>query len=209
MDDRRWLETADIINYGLASQKDMAALNSVATSVIRNRDYDRVLKCFDELLKVSAEAEAGKLAQKEQHIDRIKEEFLKSRIEILKEANLLKELRHTNEAYIGKIVAEIAEAQKYCDGHPYDPAKKADAQMELLKKRIYELTTSKIVAENFSAQLKLSEDNSFDMAEKIWNALVTIVPLLKGNISLETGRSVITGARKLIEDNMSAIISAV
>ena len=148
MDDKNWRETADILNYGLNSQRDIADLNSVASSVIRNRDYTQVLKCFDELLNVSAEAETGELAQKQQHIDRIKEEFTRSRIEILKEANLLKELRHTNEAYIEKIGVEIAEAQKYCDEHPYDPAKNADPKMELLKKGIKREIAEKILEES-------------------------------------------------------------
>lgn len=201
-----WDDTVSILNYGLVSQRDIAELNRLASAIIRKRDYDGVLKCFNELLSISALTDPQQLLEKEQRIDHIQEEFCRNRIEIMKEAKLLKELRHTNDAYIERIGSEIAEAQKICREKQAAAAKvRPDNSLDLIRKRVYELTTSKVVAENFSAQLKLSEGNAFDMAEKLWNALATILPLLRGSISIEADKTRAVRTGKLIREMITDI----
>ncbi len=194
----RLKDAVSVIDYGLKSQYDIAELNRTVSEIINKRDYSGVLKAFDELLAVAGTDTVGELSQRQQRIEEISEELTRSRIEIMKEARLLQQLRFANDVYVVRIGGEIKEAQRYCD-------EEKPALEERIRKRIYELTTSKVVAENFSAQIKLSEDNCFDMAEKIWNALVTIVPLLRSSISLETGENLIVQTKMLISESLKEI----
>ena len=194
----RLKDAVSVIDYGLRTQYDIAELNKTVSEIINKREYSGVLKAFDELLKEAGSDAVGELADRQQRIEEISEELTRSRIDIMKEARLLQQLRFTNDVYAVRISDEIKEAQRYCD-------EEKPAQEELIRKRIYQLTTSKVVAENFSAQIKFSEDNCFDMAEKIWNALVTIVPLLRSSISMETGENVLIQTKLLISESMKEI----
>ena len=194
----RLKDAVSVIDYGLRTQYDIAELNKTVSEIINKREYSGVLKAFDELLKEAGSDAVGELADRQQRIEEISEELTRSRIDIMKEARLLQQLRFTNDVYAVRISDEIKEAQRYCD-------EEKPAQEELIRKRIYQLTTSKVVAENFSAQIKLSEDNCLDMAEKIWNALVTIVPLLRSSISMETGENVLIQTKLLISESMKEI----
>ena len=187
-----------VTDYGLKTQYDIVELNKTVSEIIKKREYSGVLKAFDELLEAAGTDAAGKLADRQQRVEEISEELTRSRIEIMKEARLLQQLRFTNDVYAARIGDEIKEAQRYCD-------EEKPALEDQIRKRIYQLTTSKVVAENFSAQRKLSEDNCIGMAEKIWNALVTIVPLLRSSISLKTGENVIIQTKMLISESMKQI----
>ena len=202
-----WKDMTSILNFGLESQRNIADLNKVASEIIKQRNYDDVVNNVKELLVIADAAtgeETMELVKKERCLDKLEAEFSRTHVEIMKECKLLEELRHANEAYIQKITEEIAEAEDAIKNKTLRASKQLDwkALENVLRKRITELHTSKTVAESFSAQIKLAEENGAAMADKIWNSTVTILPLLRGRISMETGKTVISQAKKLISDVM-------
>ena len=196
-----------ILNYGLESQRCVADVNTVASDIIKHREYDEVLECFRELLSIAGNVDMQEVLKKERRLDELSAQFMKQRIELAKEGKVLQELRHTNEAYILRLDDEIKEAQEYLDGGMGKQKKNLDLMMlkGTLKKRIYELMTSRTVAESFTAQIKISEENCFSMSDKAWNATVTIIPLLRGRISMEGNRTVIERTQNIIRENMTEL----
>ena len=199
-----WKSVAAIVNYGLESQRNIADLNRVSSEIIQQRNYDEVLNCFQQLLAVSGEQSEGDLVKKERYLDELQAELTSHRLEIMKEGILLEQLRHTNEDYTLVLEEEIKEAETYlkvglpAEGRVIDAA----SRREVLRKRIGELRTSKTVAESFSAQFALSENNCKAMAKRIWNVVVTVIPLLRGRITMETSQTVIQQAQKILRESV-------
>lgn len=199
-----WKSVAAIVNYGLESQRNIADLNKVSSEIIQQRNYDEVLNCFQQLLAVSGEQSEGDLVKKERYLDELQAELTNHRLEIMKEGILLEQLRHTNEDYTLVLEEEIKEAETYlkvglpAEGRVIDAA----SRREVLRKRIGELRTSKTVAESFSAQLALSENNCKAMSKRIWNVVVTVIPLLRGRITMETSQTVIQQAQKILRESV-------
>ncbi len=200
MGEARWDDITFVVNYGLESQRDIADLNETVSDIVQKRKYDAELAALRELLAVAEQTENGPLVEKERRLEEIREFFVKKRIELLMEAQLLHALKDTNDAYVVKMRKEIREAGEYYRTRFQQDAAKAatDHKLTVLNGRITELITSVTVAESFSAQIGLSEKNSLAMAERIWNALVTILPLMRGRISVESSRTVILETRDMI-----------
>ena len=207
MSEARWDDITYMINYGLESQRNIAGLNRVTTDIVKKREFDDVLAAFQELLGIAEDAESGRMLEKERRLGELREVFTKQRIELLMEGKLLQELRHTNDAYIAKLKEEIREAQEYCEErYRSDNVRAAlDHGLVILNGRITEMITSTTVAESFSAQIEVAEKNCLNMADRIWNALVTILPLLQGRISMESSRTVIRQTREIILGNIREI----
>ncbi len=204
MDNARWDDINYVVDYGLESQRSIADLNQLVSDIVKNRTYDEELSALRELLDIAEQTEKETLVERERRLEEIREQFTRQRIGLLKEGKLLQALHHANEACIVKLKSEIRKAQEYCkERFRNDTAGAAtDHRLTVLNGRLTELITSVTVAESFSAQIGLSEKNCFDMAERIWNALVTILPLLRGRISMESSRTVITQTREMILRNI-------
>ncbi|MBP5282811.1 MAG: hypothetical protein J6Z22_09980 [Lachnospiraceae bacterium] len=197
-------DQTSIIQFGLESQRNVADINTVATEIIKKREFDGVLACFKELLSISGDVDMNELLKKERRLDALGAELMKQRIELAKEGKLLQELRNTNDAYILELDDEIKYANDYLKNTLGKMKKTMEVRVmiDILKKRTYELMTSKTVATSFSAQIKLSEDNCFSMSDRAWSAAVTILPLLRGRISMEANQTAIERAQQLLRDNM-------
>ena len=186
-----WNNATAILNFGLETQKDIADLNDVASEIIKKRNYDDLMQAFRALLLLAEEEGDISLAEKEEHLEELQKKMIQMRIELVKEGKLLLELRNTNECYVNRISEEIEAGRERL---------KSDADLnDVLEKRIRELMTSKTVAESFSAQLKYAMDNSNAMADRLWEALMTLLPLMRGRISLKTNQTMIEETQKTIK----------
>lgn len=186
-----WNNATAILNFGLETQKDIADLNDVASEIIKKRNYDDLMQAFRALLLLAEEEGEISLVKKEEHLEELQKKLIQMRIELVKEGKLLQELRNTNECYVNRISEEIEAGRERL---------KSDADLnDVLEKRIRELMTSKTVAESFSAQLKYAMDNSSAMADRIWEALMTLLPLMRGRISLKTNQTMIEETQKTIK----------
>ena len=203
----KWKDVTSILQFGLESQKNIADLNKVTSEIIKKRDYDEVVGCVQELMNVAKEESRLPLVEKERRLDKLQEKFEKYRIELAMEGKLLRELRATNDAYASKIDAEIKEAEEYRKKVLPTEGRNGDvrARNDLLKKRLYELMTSRTVAQNFSAQIKLSEENCTTISARICNVAVTTLPLLRGRISMETGKTVIAKTQEMLRANLKGM----
>ena len=186
-----WNNATAILNFGLETQKDIADLNDVASEIIKKRNYDDLMQAFRALLLLAEEEGDISLAEKEEHLEELQKKMIQMRIELVKEGKLLLELRNTNECYVNRISEEIEAGRERL---------KSDADLnDVLEKRIRELMMSKTVAESFSAQLKYAMDNSNAMADRLWEALMTLLPLMRGRISLKTNQTMIEETQKTIK----------
>ena len=116
-------------------------------------------------------------------------------------------MRETNDAYIERMLREIEDAQRYCgEDYSLDPCQQdVSFRKDVIGKRSQEMLMSKKVAESFSLQIKMAEDNCFRMAEKIWDAQVNFLPLLRSRITMENGKTAMLQVRKMIRDSLRDI----
>ena len=198
-------DVSSILNYGLGVQQKIADLNKVSAEIMKQRDFAEVFGFFDEILAMASDADVRTTLQMEQRLDEIRRRFLEIRIDLLKEGNLLKELREVNEVYLLEIDGKIQDADAFSKtGFKKTDLEKdaGDALENTLKKRAQELKTTQAVARSFSPQLKLAEDNCFSIAEKIWNVQMNLIPLVSNRISMDTGQKTVNETKTLIRNSV-------
>lgn len=198
-------DVSSILNHGLGVQQKIAELNKVASEIMKQRDFAEVFGFFDEILAMAADVDVHTTLQVERRLDEIRRRFLEIRIELLKEGNLLKELRNVNETYLAEIDAKIQEAETFAKTGFQEANIGKNAGNSLantLKKRTQELRTTQAVARSFSPQLKLAEDNCFTIAERIWNVQMNLIPLVSSRIALDTGQKTVNETKMLIKKSV-------
>ena len=205
MNENPWKNGASILHYGLESQTNIAELNKTVTEILSHRSYDGIIACFKELLALSEMTDPEQLVTKEKMLEQKQEELTRYRIELIKEGTLLRQLRLTNDTYAEVVRNEIEEARNYYNhGGETDPNKEDFRfRKDMIGKRIQELTTSQKVAESFSPQIRISEDNCFKMADRIWDTLVSVMPLLRSKIAMENSKTILSQTRKMIRDALN------
>lgn len=197
MNNDQFKDMTSILNYGLGSQNRLADLNKLVSQRIKTADYSEMQELFEEVISIAKDQDVKHLAQKEQRLDELQGSFSAMRIELIKEANLLQALRDANDAYVGQLEKDIQEAQAYLKGPATGDPQDARARGDVLRKRIQELLTTKAVGESFSEQIKLTEVNLFAMADRLWNVLMNLLPLLRGRISAQTARLLMKEMQKM------------
>ena len=197
----KFYDVTSILNFGLESQNRIAELNQMTTRIIRGSDYTEFLRCLEELSSIAAQGEED-LIRKEERLDALQETMSKKRIEFLKEGQLLKELRKTNDIYAECLAEEIRYAEGWLKaGSTGGSEVDIRERLHAMDKRVVELRTTKTVADNFSAQISLSETNCIAMADRIWKVMVDIMPLLRGRISAKINRDSLSEAKKLLGEH--------
>ena len=186
MSKKEFSSLTDILNHGLGSQNRLAELNKLVSERIKNTDHHKLHDMINELLSIAEEPELNKMTDKEKRLDELNSSFSDIRIEILKEAELFRALRMTNDAYISRLDEELKEAEEYLE----KPADKdlADAYTgyDIMQKRAQELKLTRSVALSFSKQISLTADNLTSLSDRVWNVQMNLIPLLRGMISAET-----------------------
>ncbi len=195
-------DTVSILNYGLSSQNKIADLNKTVSAIIRQKDYHDLLECFEEIFSIAENTDIAQLAEKEQRVEELRTDLVKYRMELLKESKLLQGLRETNNLYVRQLDEEIQDAEGWLQEKKLSKQPDGRHRTELLKKRLYELKTSRTVGESFSTQIRLSEENSIELADRIQNILAHILPLLRGRISAETDKMSFAQIRKLLREDV-------
>lgn len=175
-----------ILNHGLESQNRLAELNKFVTERIKSMDHSKLHGMINELLSIAEEPDINKITDKEKRLDDLNSSFSDIRIDILKEAELFRALRMTNDAYIVRLDVELKEAEEYLK-KPVDN-QRADAytRYDTMQKRAQELTLTRSVGLSFSKQISLSADNLTSLSDRVWNVQINLIPLLRGRITAET-----------------------
>lgn len=194
-----------ILNHGLDTQREISDLNKLASQRIREGSFDPLMKMIDELLFMAGEMDVRSLVEKEKALEEIHEKLARERIDILKEAELFRGLRQANDQYAQNLSLDIQKAQNGLTNPALLEALDVHSKTNVLKKRIYELSTTKTVAESFSEQLKLVENNYASMAERIWSIMTQLMPLLRGRISMESGKKTFTEAKRVLRGYLGEI----
>lgn len=198
MSEDRFAEMTDILSYGLGSQNKLADINKLLTERIKQADYSNVYKLFDELLAIAQETDIKKMAQKEERLDGLNSDLAAIRIELLKEKELLQAMRWTNDAYSARLESEIEEVANYLSEPASEGIADVITRRETLRKRVQELATTKSVGISFSEQIKLAELNLTSLSDRIWNVMMNLIPLLRGRLSVEHSRIMVTEIQKVI-----------
>ena len=198
MSEDRFAEMTDILSYGLGSQNKLADINKLLTERIKQADYSNVYQLFDELLAIAQETDIKKMAQKEERLDGLNSDLAAIRIELLKEKELLQAMRWTNDAYSTQLEREIEEAANYLAEPAAEGIADVITRRETLRKRVQELATTKSVGISFSEQIKLAELNLTSLSDRIWNVMMNLIPLLRGRLSVEHSRIMVTEIQKVI-----------
>ena len=199
-------DMSSVLNFGLGSQHGVADLNRVTTKIIKGREYDELLSMFKELSSFVSDEGTEQLPEREKRMDEMEEVMKKLHMEILKEKQLLQELRHMNDYYARRLDEEILYAEGWIKaGSVGGSAVDIRERIRAMEKRIQELRTTRTVADSFSAQIKLSEDNCGSMADRIWKILVDVLPLLRGRLAVQTNKQTQTEVRRLLRENESEL----
>lgn len=200
MKNNTFKDMTSVMIFGSESQNRLADLNKLVSEEIKNTDQSRLQVMLKDLLSIAADTDLKKMAEKEKFLDGMESDFAKMRIELLKEANLMQAFRYTNDTYLEQLMQEITQAREALKD-PIKDGKDAKTLAETLNKRIQELSTTESVGESFSAQIKLAEDNYFAMADRVWDVMMHIIPLLRGRMTVERSKAMTDTLRKLIMEN--------
>ncbi len=198
MNENRITDMADILHLGRQSQNNLAALNQVVTERLKEADYSRVYALFDELLTIAEETDMKKLAQKEERLDGMSSDLSVLRMELLKEQELLRALRDTNDHYTEVLQGEIDAGNAFVAGAAAPGMADVITMQETMKKRVQELVMTRSVGMSFSEQIKLAEANLTSLSDRIWNVLMHLIPLLRGRLSVEHSRIMVAEIQKVI-----------
>ena len=198
MNENRITDMADILHLGRQSQNNLAALNQVVTERLKEADYSRVYALFDELLTIAEETDMKKLAQKEERLDGMSSDLSVLRMELLKEQELLRALRDTNDHYTEVLQGEIDAGNAFVAGAAAPGMADVITMQETMKKRMQELVMTRSVGMSFSEQIKLAEANLTSLSDRIWNVLMHLIPLLRGRLSVEHSRIMVAEIQKVI-----------
>lgn len=198
MNENRITDMADILHLGRQSQNNLAALNQVVTERLKEADYSRVYALFDELLTIAEETDMKKLAQKEERLDGMSSDLSVLRMELLKEQELLRALRDTNDHYTEVLQGEIDAGNAFVAGAAAPGMTDVITMQETMKKRVQELVMTRSVGMSFSEQIKLAEANLTSLSDRIWNVLMHLIPLLRGRLSVEHSRIMVAEIQKVI-----------
>ena len=196
-------DVTSVLQYGLESQNKIAKLNQLASARIRERNFDELTELMDELLFMAGDADIRSLADKERHIEEYRSRLSRERMELLKEARLQQALREVNDSYALQIGMEIQEAKNALEAPTLKNALDVHSKTNVLRKRIQELSLSKTVAESFSEQLRLTQEQYSAMAERTWSVLTQMIPLLRGRVSMDASKLTISEARRMLRDHLS------
>ena len=198
MNENRITDMADILHLGRQSQNNLAALNQVVTERLKEADYSRVYALFDELLAIAEETDMKKLAQKEERLDGMSSDLSVLRMELLKEQELLRALRDTNDHYTEVLQGEIDAGNAFVAGAAAPGMADVITMQDTMKKRVQELVMTRSVGMSFSEQIKLAEANLTSLSDRIWNVLMHLIPLLRGRLSVEHSRIMVAEIQKAI-----------
>ena len=198
MNKERFMNMTDILNHGLGSQNKLSDLNKLVTARINAADYSHVHRLFEELLSIAGETDIKQMAQKEERLDGLCSDLSGIKIDLLKETELLRSLRFTNDCYIDELQKDIKEAEAYLNPEISGTVPNGSPWTEALKKRIRELMLTKSVGISFSEQIILAESNLRSLCERINDVLINLIPLLRGRISTEHSRLLIPEIRNMI-----------
>ncbi len=186
MNKEKFSTLTDILNHGLGSQNRLAELNKLVTERIKSMDHSKLHGMINELLAIAEEPDINKITDKEKRLDDLNSSFSDIRIDILKEAELLRALRMTNDAYISRLDEELKEAEEYLKKPVENERADSYTGYDTMQKRAQELTLTRSVGLSFSKQISLSADNLTSLSDRVWNVQMNLIPLLRGRISAET-----------------------
>lgn len=186
MNKEKFSTPTDILNHGLGSQNRLAELNKLVTGRIKSMDHSKLHGMINELLAIAEEPDINKITDKEKRLDDLNSSFSDIRIDILKEAELLRALRMTNDAYISRLDEELKEAEEYLKKPVENERADSYTRYDTMQKRAQELTLTRSVGLSFSKQISLSADNLTSLSDRVWNVQMNLIPLLRGRISAET-----------------------
>ena len=170
----------------------------MVTERLKEADYSRVYALFDELLAIAEETDMKKLAQKEERLDGMSSDLSVLRMELLKEQELLRALRDTNDHYTEVLQGEIDAGNAFVAGVAAPGMTDVITMQETMKKRVQELVMTRSVGMSFSEQIKLAEANLTSLSDRIWNVLMHLIPLLRGRLSVEHSRIMVAEIQKVI-----------
>jgi len=190
MGNRDVTNVTSTLKYGLDSQQLISELNRTANEVMKKTDFQPVMEIFGELLALTKKN--NELDYSQNQVDALESELTSWQIELLKEKMLLLGFWELNESYLARIDGEIKNANVRARLDPYD------IRGGLVQSRIYELETTKTVATSFSAQLKLYEDTLGNVANRVEEALVNVIPLLRSKLGQEERKKKLSDAGKIL-----------
>lgn len=198
MNAERFADMSAILHLGRTGQNKLADVNKVVTDRIQGEDYSKVNQLFEELLAIAGETDIKKMAQKEERLDGLSSDLAGQRIELLKELELLQAMRCTNDVYNEQLRRDIDEGEAFL--HLPVQAGQTDiyTRQDAMQKRVQELMLTYNVGISFSEQIKLAEANITSLSDRIWNVLMNLIPLLRGRLSVEHSRIMVTEIRKVM-----------
>ncbi len=187
-----------VLRHGLDKQNRLASLNALLSERINNSDQSSIHRIFDELLSIAEDAGSPGLAEKEERLDTLSGKLSRSRIELLKEAELLDAMRMTNDSYISALEDDITKAQEYLKAGIADGNPDARVIYDTMEKRLQELSVTRSVGISFSEQIKYSRSNLLSLSERIRDVQMNLIPLLRGRMSAEASKVTCDALRTMI-----------
>ncbi|MCR4585985.1 MAG: hypothetical protein K5686_09710 [Lachnospiraceae bacterium] len=188
----------DILNLGHGTQSRLAELNGIVAERIRETDNAYVHRLFEELLELVAETDVSRMAAKEERLDALGRDLSAVCMELLKEAELMLAMRSANDSLLKRLREDIKKAEDHADTEECAAIPDAVSRADALRRRAAELRVTLNVGVGFSEQIRLHEKNLRSLAERIKDVALNLIPLLRGRISAEHSRILISEIKEMM-----------
>lgn len=222
-------DSTQIIQYGSSAQKKISEFSDSILEGVKTKNTGEVgelladlvgqIKSFDDAivekkglakLFTSIKREANSIMARykkiENNIDTIEDGLNKSKIQLLKDVNMMDEMYEKNLEYFKEISLYIIAGERKIEElknktlpELIKNAEKSNDQIDIQKvndmksmidrfeKKLYDLKTTRIISIQTAPQIRLLQNNDAELIEKIQSSITNTIPLWKNQIVLALG----------------------
>lgn len=222
-------DSTQILQYGSSAQKKISEFSDSILEGVKTKNTGEVgelladlvgqIKSFDDAivekkglakLFTSIKREANSIMARykkiENNIDTIEDGLNKSKIQLLKDVNMMDEMYEKNLEYFKEISLYIIAGERKIEElknktlpELIKKAEKSNDQIDIQKvndmksmidrfeKKLYDLKTTRIISIQTAPQIRLLQNNDAELIEKIQSSITNTIPLWKNQIVLALG----------------------
>ena len=206
-------DTAQVLQYGAAAQKNIADFSETALSKVQTRDLGEIgdmvtslvveLKGMDEPEKkgiaglfrkaqVSAQEMKTKYSKAEANVDKIAAELDQHKLTLMKDVAVMDQMYEKNLAYFKELTMYILaglreKAQTSGLAEDAQAANDFENKCERFEKKLHDLELTRVISLQTAPQIRMIQNNDTLMMEKIQTSIMNTIPLWKNQMVLTLG----------------------
>ena len=197
-----------LLGYGSGAQRKIAGISSRMLSLMNEgsvedadgsikevmaglRDLGQEKKARSGILSLfkrrSGAKEQGEYAEAERRVDELTRLLQRHRVALLKDIAVLEELFDANHDACRELGMYLYAGQEWVAASRGAGALEGEESLARFEKRLYDLNTSKVIAVQMAAQIRLLQQSDRQVLERLTALISHAIPLWKNQMALTAG----------------------